>query len=73
MSQHAHPSGRRFLSKRAVAARYDSHPGTIDRWVRNHQFPPPVQVSGPTGACLWPLDELEKWEAEQLAKARGAA
>lgn len=60
---------KKFWTKRGLAHRYQRHTGTIDRWVRQELFPPPIQISGETGACLWPDDVIEAWEAKQLEKA----
>jgi predicted DNA-binding transcriptional regulator AlpA len=60
--------GKRFLSKKNVAARLNVHTATVDRLVREDRFPRPVKFSGPKGVCRWAEDVVIAWENAQLAK-----
>lgn len=55
---------RSYYSKRAIAQRYGVHEGTVDRWVREGLFPPPVKIAGARGVCRWPSDVIEGFEAQ---------
>jgi predicted DNA-binding transcriptional regulator AlpA len=55
----------RFLTKKVVARRNGVHTGTIDRWVRQGQFPHPVKLSK-KGGCRWPETVITSWEQAQM-------
>ena len=66
----------RFLKKSDLISRPDRqgrYPWSATthwRKVKEGKFPPPVTVAG---IMCWPVDVLEKWEAEQMAGEQVAA
>ena len=52
------------------AGRYPFSATTLWRKVRDGKFPPPIELAG---VQCWPLDVLERWEAEQMAGSRETA
>lgn len=66
----------RFLKKRdlittpARRGRYPFSAATLWRKVRQGTFPAPVVLAG---IQCWPLDVLERWEAQQLAASSALA
>jgi DNA-binding transcriptional MerR regulator len=57
----------KFLRPTDVADRYGVTSRCVRYWVEEGQGPPALRV-GKT--ILFPVDLLEKWEAEQLGRAR---
>lgn len=51
----------------AQQGRYPVTPSTLWRWVKAGHFPAPVKLGPQTTA--WPVDVLDKWDAEQTARA----
>jgi predicted DNA-binding transcriptional regulator AlpA len=50
----------RWLSKRAVAARYGVHPRSIERWVEANKFPAGTKL--PNNRWFWSDREIEDYE-----------
>ena len=57
-----------YLSDKQLGARFGVHRTAIWRWVREGDFPAPVQLS--KGCTRWRLANVEAWE---LAKSEQAA
>lgn len=47
-----------------VARRIVGNWQTLYRWIRKGHFSKPVKLGGNTAA--WPLEDVERWEAERL-------
>ena len=64
-------NGKKFLRVGSVALRYDTTASTIWRWAREARFShlnfsKPVKI-GPN-TTVWPIDELDRWDAERIAE-----
>lgn len=70
MKQKTHEP-RRYLSVETIADRLDLHPQTIRRWEREGRFPKSVAFT--PGTVRWLEDDVDRWEADRLALARGDA
>jgi hypothetical protein len=68
---HAQSKIRRWLSKRAVAARYGVHPRSIERWAEAGQFPRGVQR--PNRRWYWSDLEIEEHERNLVGGGEAAA
>lgn len=55
----------RYASDAQLAARYSVSRSTIWRWVHRGILPTPVHLSA--GCTRWPLDEIERRDAERDA------
>ncbi len=62
----------RYLTIGQVRERYGVSAVWIWRYMRQHDFPKPVQFGGPTSARHWLLSTIESWERER-AKQTGAS
>jgi prophage regulatory protein len=60
-----------FLSDKQVGSRYGVGRGTIWRWVKDHGFPRPVNLS--PGCTRWPLADLVRWEKDRIGTEDGRA
>lgn len=61
---------RDLVSTSARQGRYPFSSSTLWRKVRAGAFPAPVVLAG---VQCWPLDVLERWEAQQLAASSALA
>ena len=52
-----------FLSDKATAERYGVGRTTIWRWIKNQNFPRPLNLS--KGCTRWSIDDLERWERKR--------
>jgi predicted DNA-binding transcriptional regulator AlpA len=64
---------RSYFSKHTIAQRYGVHEGTLDRWVREGRFPPPVKIAGAKGVCRWPSDLIERFESRSAETGNSVA
>jgi predicted DNA-binding transcriptional regulator AlpA len=62
---------RRWLSKRAVAARYGVHPRSIERWSEAGTFPRGTQL--PNKRWYWTDAEIEAHERRLVSGGEAAA
>ena len=58
---------RQLASTPAQPGRLPVSPASVYRWVQRGEFPAPVRLS--RGVSAWPLEAVEKWEAERAAAA----
>ncbi len=56
---------RKYLSVYAVAARYDVHPSSVWRWVKQRKFAAPIRIGGTT---RWLEAELDEQDARAAAQ-----
>jgi hypothetical protein len=54
----------KYIGSGAVAARYNKHQRTIDRWVETGELPPPVYISK---RRHWAVEELDARDAARTA------
>ena len=52
-----------YLSVKQLAVRFNTHRGTIWRWVQAGRFPAPVRLT--PGCTRWKSSDVEAWEAER--------
>ena len=62
---HSWRTGSRYLGIRAVCERYSISPRTVWRWIRKGILPEPIYFDGPSSGGRWPVDELDRRDAER--------
>lgn len=70
MTDTATTTDRRYVADTFLADRYDTSRVTIWRWARQGTFPKPVKL-GPN-CTRWRLEDVEAWEAQQVAAEAAA-
>ena len=67
---HSWRTGARYLDRRGVCERYSISSRTIWRWIRNGILPEPIYFDGPSSGGRWPIDELDRRDAERESRQR---
>ena len=67
---HSWRTGTRYLDRRSVCERYSISPRTIWRWIRKGILPEPIYFDGPSSGGRWPIDELDRRDAERESRQR---
>lgn len=58
----------RYLTIGQVRERFGVSDMWVWRYIRQHNFPKPVQFGGPTSARHWLLGEIEQWERDRAKR-----
>jgi predicted DNA-binding transcriptional regulator AlpA len=61
----------RYLTIGQVRERFGVSDMWVWRYTRDHGFPRPVQIGGPTSARHWLLTDIEQWQRERASVTCG--
>jgi len=58
----------RYLTAGQIRERFGVSDMWIYRYVKQHDFPKPVQFGGPTSARHWLRSDVEEWERQRAGR-----